>query len=298
MSRLLQSVFCLLLAGLFLARAQTAPFPAASQNSSAANPPPERSPVTFFRELLAMPPAERERALTNRPPESRARILAKVDEYAALDPGERELRLRATELRWWLTPLLRAPRAERAARLAQVPADLRDLVRARLMQWDILPPPLQEEFLAHERTLHYFAQVSPPEPPPVTPEQRRVAAQVNRFFELTDEEKEQTLNALTPAERAAMQGTLQAFDKLTPQQRSVCVRNYAKFAGMSAAERAEFLKNAERWSQMSPEERQTWRDLVAQVPIWPPMPPPMIPQMLYPKPPPPLPQPTVATNAN
>ena len=39
-----------------------------------------------------------------------------------------------------------------------------------------------------------------------------------------------------------------------------------------APEQAEFLKNAERWSQMSPAERQAWRDLVANVPQWPPLP--------------------------
>jgi hypothetical protein len=71
-----------------------------------------------------------------------------------------------------------------------------------------------------------------------------------------------------------MEKTLQTFAQLPPQQRIRCLRNYAKFAGMSAAERAEFLKNAEHWSQMSPKERQTWRDLVAQVPVWPPLPPP------------------------
>jgi hypothetical protein len=41
---------------------------------------------------------------------------------------------------------------------------------------------------------------------------------------------------------------------------------------MSSTERAEFLRNAEHWSQMSPAERQTWRDLVANVPDWAPVP--------------------------
>ena len=58
------------------------------------------SPVYFFRQLLAMTPQEREDYLTNRPPEIHERILAKVHEYLALEPDERELRLRATELRW------------------------------------------------------------------------------------------------------------------------------------------------------------------------------------------------------
>ena len=114
-----------------------------------------KSPIDLFRQLLAMSPDERDVFLTNRPPEIRARILAKVAEYEALDPDDRELRLRATELRWYLEPLLRESPTNRAARLAQVPDDLRDLVRDRLEEWSILPPPLQDEFLDNERTLAF-----------------------------------------------------------------------------------------------------------------------------------------------
>jgi hypothetical protein len=95
-----------------------------------------------------------------------------------------------------------------------------------------------------------------------------------------------------------MEKALQSFDKLSPQQRDECVRAFAKFAGMNAAERAEFLKNAQRWSQMQPAERQAWRDLVVNVPEWPPMPP----GFTVPPPPPPLPPGfhpiMVATNSN
>ena len=91
-----------------------------------------KSPVDFFRQLLAMTPDERDDFLTNRPPEIRARILAKVAEYEALNPNDRELRLRATELRWYLMPLLRESPTNRAARLAQMPADMRELVKTGL----------------------------------------------------------------------------------------------------------------------------------------------------------------------
>ncbi len=84
--------------------------------------------------------------------------------------------------------------------------------------------------------------------------------------------KQAALNTLSDAERGQMEKTLQAFDKLPPDQRDECIRAFAKFAGMSASEKREFLKNAERWSQMSPAERQAWRDLVANVPEWPPLP--------------------------
>src|SRR5690348_4047371 len=99
----------------------------ASTNDLSVLPRP-RSPVDLFRQLLAMTPEEREDYLTNRPSQTRERILAKIAEYEALDPDERELRLRATELRWYLLPLLQVPPDKRTARLAQVPPGMRELV--------------------------------------------------------------------------------------------------------------------------------------------------------------------------
>jgi hypothetical protein len=277
--------------------------------------PSESSPVVLFRQLLAMRSDEREIFLTNRPPEIRRRILVKVNEYEALDPDTRELRLRATELRWYLMPLLHEPPADRAARLARVPDDIRELVEARLNEWIILPPPLQQEFLENEHTLRYFASVdvssSPPENAGRGPgdgeqarwhalsrtQRRQITSEFNQFFELTPREKQKALGTLSDVERQQMEKTLQAFGKLPPEQRDECVRAFAKFAGMNAAERAEFLKNAGRWSQMPPAERQAWRDLVVNVPEWPPMPP----GFIAPPPPPPLPPGfhlMVATNSN
>ncbi|MGB7746068.1 MAG: DUF3106 domain-containing protein [Verrucomicrobiia bacterium] len=256
-----------------------------------------KSPVDLFRELLAMTPADRENYLTNRPPETRARILAKVREYEALDPDERELRLRATELRWYLLPLLRESPTNRTAQLAAIPDDLQPLVKNRLRQWDILPPTLRAEFLASERTLRYFTHVDPSHSPPLPPlppghglqhgphdsdsarwnmlsedQRQKIAAQCSQFFELTPVEKKKTLSTLSDAERQQMEKTLATFGKLPPAQRQKCIRAFTEFAGMSAEEKRDFLKNAQRWSQLSPKERQTWRDLVTHVPEWQPLP--------------------------
>lgn len=290
-------------------------------------PPPlpqASSPVDFFRQLLALSAHERAELLTNRPPVLRARILAKVREYELLGPDERELRLRATELRWCLLPFFNEPATNHAARLALVPEELRELVKTRVEEWDLLPPPLQREFLANEPALHYFTHVDPAQtPPPLPPmpadprpgrpaddavlspwtqlsqtERQQIAAQFNQFFELTPAEKQKTLNTLSAAERQQMEKTLQSFDQLPVAQRAQCVRAYSKFAGMNPLERTEFLKNAERWSQMSPADRQVWRDLVTHVPLWPPLPS----SVLTPPPlPPPLTpgnHPPVATNRN
>lgn len=274
--------------------------------------PHSKSPVDFFRELLAMTPAERGNYLTNRPMGIRDRILAKVREYEALDPNERELRLRATELRWYLLPLMDESPTNRAARLAAIPDDLRALVKTRLTLWDILPPPFQKEFFENERALRYFTQVDSSNSPPMPPlppdhdlahrntlsedQRQKITAQCNQFFELTPMEKKKTLNTLSDAEQQQMEKTLETFGKLPPAQRFKCIRAFTEFGGMSALEKQDFLKNAQRWSQMSPKERQTWRDLVTHVPEWPPLPPGLMPPM-----PPQLTQrlhPVAATNPN
>lgn len=255
-------------------------------------PPSVPSPVDFFRKLLLMSSAERIQALAGRTPESRQRIMAKVMEYLKLDPNERELRLRATELRWYLMPMLRTAPDSREAQLARVPPALLELVKSRLAQWDQLPPALQQKFLANDITARYLTQ--PPEPPATNAAEEKIAEEFNQFFDLKPVEKQQLLGTLSDTERAMMEKTLKTFGQMPPQQRLVCLRNYAKFAGMSGAERAEFLKNAESWSKMSPQERQTWRDLVAQVPVWPPAPtirPPMPPHIT-----PKAPKTNVATN--
>lgn len=128
---------------------------------SALPPRPSRakSPVDSFRELLAMDDDQRDRFLANRPPETRERILAKLREYEELAPDQRELRLRATELRWYLVPLLSSPLTNRAAQLEHIPADLRTIIENRLEQWNLLPSSLQKEFLENDQTLSLYLQL-------------------------------------------------------------------------------------------------------------------------------------------
>ena len=282
--------------------------------------PLARSPISFFRELLAMNPVERIQALTNRTPEVRAQILAKVREYESLKPDERELRLRATELRWYLWPLMTVSATNRAALLAAIPEADRELVEHRLQEWDKVPPDLQKELLGIEPTLRYFADieglselqrqqiVSSISPgrrkllekgieqwASLSEDQRRnTLHRFNQFFALTAAEKEKALNTLSEPERRQIEKTLRTFGHLRPDQRAQCIRSFAKFASLSLDERQQFLKNAERWKLMSPAERQAWRQLVTRLP------PPLPPRLPPPLPPLPRTHPAraVVTNGN
>ena len=284
-----------------------------------------KSPVTIVRELLAMTPVERRQSLSNRPPEIASRILAKVREYESLKPNERELRLRATELQWYLQPLMSLAPTNREARLVRIPEEMRKQVEERLGRWDLLPAPMQEELLNNEMTARYFTQLETATEEQkqkilgqISPERRakleagldrwrglsdewrkKTLESFNAFFELTPVEKQKALSSLSEAEQRQMEKTLQTYASLAPAQRAQCIRSFEKFAGMSLEERSAFLKNAERWKLMTPDERESWRKLVRYAPVLPPIP------FIVPLPPLPpkpdtnrRPRSVVATNSN
>ncbi len=262
--------------------------------------PPVRSPVDFFRELLARrDPAERLAFLTNRSPAVQKLILAKVREYELLPPEQRELRLRVTELHYYLLPLMSMPATNRADQLALVPEDTRKLVEDRLAQWDKLPSEAQRDLLQNEATLRTLTDLGSGSPARqqlvvtgmtetqkaeleggirrwqgLSLQQRSATiARFNQFFDLTTEEKARALASLSEAERHQLNRTLASFENLTPLQRAKCVRSFEKFASLSLEERRQFLQSAERWKVMSPSQRQLWRDLVYSISHQPPVPP-------------------------
>lgn len=256
-----------------------------------------KSPVELFRELLKMSPEERKKAIAARPPGIQERILEKLEEYEMLPPDLADLRLRETELRWYLRPLMDEPRTNRAARLARIPEEERKIIEDRLQLWDILPLDLQEEWKHNESIANYLAQTAsltskeqeellmmiPADERAKLKEgldhwsqmsqdqHQKALAGFNNFFKLTPQEKELALDTIPNEERQQMKKTLDAYTKLTPAQRTLCIKSFEKFATMSVSERQQFLKNAERWSAMTPEERDKWRQLVEVAPIMPPM---------------------------
>jgi len=252
------------------------------QNSLTVN-----SPVDLFRLMLDAEPDELEKLLADRPPEKRDQLLVKLRQYQEMAPEERELRLRATELQWYVVQLLPLKGTNRQARLQEVPADIRRLVEDRLTQWDILPPPLQEEMMQNAETLRRYLQLDTGNPVPQPPDEsvRKALSNTYKFFELTEREQQEVLGMLSETERRQIERALDSFRKLPPELRARCIRAFGKFATMTPEQREQFLKNAERWKAMTPAERQRWRELVRQVPMWPPEPPALDEPPLPPMPP-------------
>jgi hypothetical protein len=250
-------------------------------------PPPLKSPVELFRDLLAMTPAERNKFLEGRSAENRKLILEKIREYQAMTPEQRELRLTVTELRWYLLPLLKTEATNRNQRLASMPVEMRKLVEDRLRIWEIMPPPFQKEVLQNESLARLFSDIaagavvwtnSSPEARTnlakwlSIPEDKRreISQSFLTFFGLTSYEQEKVLRRLSPQERHQIEKTLETYNGLTPAQRARCIRSFKQFSDFTSEERKDFLKKAQEWEKIPPSARQSFRKVVDEVSMLPP----------------------------
>ncbi len=254
-------------------------------------PPAPKSPVESFRQLLAMKLAEREQALSNRPPEIRKRILEKVQHYLAMRADDRELSLRTTEVEWYFSNLRQLSAANRSAQLQSIPEADRQMVESRLAIWDKLSPEQQQDVLKYMPLLSPPPGVAPPSDDKareinrrlddwkkLSPDQRRdIYSRFQDFFKLTDEEREKTLHVLSEPERAQIEKALVTFDRMPPARRHSILVTLPRLEALSDQEREEFVRNADRWQAMTPAERQTLRILTTQLPPPVPMPPPFPP---------------------
>jgi hypothetical protein len=262
-------------------------------------PPPiptisNRPPVALFRDLLEASRSERLKLLADRSPEAQKLILAKVKEYEQLPGDERQLRLRVTELRYYLWPLMNLPATNRAARLRFVPEDLRKSVEDRLRKWDRLAPDLQAELKENQAFVQWFtesasgASVSFTNMSALRAEQlkrglerwlalpedehRRIIESFDQIFRITPEERDKVFSTLSEAEHKKIERTLAEYKGLSPEQRSQCLLALDKFASLSIEGRRQFFRNVDQWKQMTPSQRQEWRNVVQRISMEPPLP--------------------------
>lgn len=240
---------------------------------------PDSSPVEEFRKLLKMNEAELRANLATRTPTNRNELEKKLIEYAGYPETNRNQLLNALELRWYLRTLIDYPMNRRAATIEKAPADLREILEARLAVWDKMSTNAQKEILENE-VIDFLA--SPQTPPKPSPEMRD--SHVEAFFQLPDDKQQKALEAIQPQQGVAVTKTLTAIRKLPPNERAQTMSAFGKFAKMNEGERKLFLDKVNRWKKMTPQEQDAWRNMSTKLPDLPPLPPDYQPPM------PPMPQ--------
>lgn len=258
-----------------------------TDRSSALLPPLSPSPIDLFRRLLATNETGRAQFMAGKSEPLRQYLENRISEFEAMPIDERDTKLQALELRWYIPQLMRLKAADRASRLLAIPEPMRSIIRQRLLQWDILPPQLQQEVLDNETAIKFFerpehaggsegalgamsaGQRSDLEKrhaewmalPEV--KRRKIVERFDEFVGMPEAARSNALTRLTNIDYTQMQETLSQFSNLSKEQRVQAMQGFRKFAELSPGERAAFLKTAARWQTMSEKDRELWRKIVA-----------------------------------
>ena len=194
-------LFMLLSVSSLTLRGATIELPPTPLSDPAMNP----SPLAFFRELLESSETGRISDLSKYPEKVQLVLRRKLAEYDALTPSARELRLQATELRYYLRPLMAKQEGYRKLALPGIPEKFRTLVKVRLERWDQLPTDTREKILANEWMLHAVLRYGPR----FTVEQAKVKMPVSLAARV--QQQMSAWQGLGPERRQAL---LQRFQKL------------------------------------------------------------------------------------
>jgi hypothetical protein len=277
---LILSVCCCLLAAAEHAGAQPTNTNAVAAAKAVLPPVPSLVAVETFRKILSLKAEEREKFLATRTPEQRQVVELKLREYEAMPEEAREQRLRELQLRLYVRHMIKVPGSNRIDYLKQLGPAERELVEARLREWDELPAEARQRLLNYELIIRHVArgltQITPPFPRPdrgltdwgelSADKKQEIVADFERFFEELDErQRGQVLNVLSDRERQQMRVSLQSFERLPKDKRDRCLQAYKKFANLTEEERAKFLMNVNHWQNMTPKERESWRWLVSKI---------------------------------
>jgi len=289
--------------GTICAIAASAWLPASAQPVVMKKDAVEQSPIVFFRGLLEKSPSERASALADRNDFQRRFILRKIAEYEAMDPGEAELRLKTTELRWYLKKLVRLEGRQRQAWLAGLEDSSRELLAARLNAWDTLSPAIQKGILEHEQTMEWVRKMDLATPEERTrmlaaqdpaervemevrlkewrkfsdSERERITALFMEFFELSEKERARILVRLSGDELKSVVPVISRLEVMDESELRQYVAHFNQMAAMAPLSRYAYLNHARQWKILNRQQQSNWKGLVVELPPLPPSPPGMLP---------------------
>jgi hypothetical protein len=254
------------------------------------------SPVEKFRLLLEASSSELNSELDAYPEETRSRISVKIEEYRKLSVEKRRQKLTATELRWYLPPLLNADQVTRDFHLRKLEPGLAEVIHQRLMTWDSLPEDLKSSSSKSNLIIGHLSKapsINPPLPTPSAPgtvttapslptdpgnsvsedladpvSQERLQ-RLKAYFEMNQEAKNATLKDASLMSDSIFMSRLKWLETMPEQLRERVLSHLIRFQELSVEEKKAFGKSIKTWNRLPQPEKQALRNLVKKTPPFP-----------------------------
>ena len=262
------------------------------------------SPVEKFRLLLEASSSELNSELDTYPEETRSRIRLKITEYRKLSVEKRRQKLVATELRWYLPPLLNVDQETRDLHLKKLEPILANVIYQRLLTWDTLPEDLKSSSSKSSLIIGHLSKapsLNPPLPNPSASGTLASAAQpssqntpslpgapgnsgsvkasnpvseerlqrLQAYFGMSQEAKNATLKDASLMSDSIFMSRLNWLETMPEQLWERVLSHLIRFQELSAEEKKAFGQSIKTWNRLPQAEKQAMRNLVKRTPPFP-----------------------------
>jgi hypothetical protein len=254
------------------------------------------SPVEKFRLLLEASSSELKAELDAYPEETRSKISVKIAEYRKLSVENRRQKLTATELRWYLPPLLNVDQDTRDFHLKKLEPGLAEVIHQRLMTWDSLPEDLKSSSSKSSLIIGHLSKAPSLNPPLPTPSASGTVAsapklpkvpgtsvsvnaaapvsqerlqRLKAYFEMNQEAKNATLKDASLMSDSIFMSRLNWLETMPDQLRERVLSHLIRFQELSAEEKKDFGRSIKTWNRLPQPEKEALRNLVKKTPPFP-----------------------------
>lgn len=226
------------------------------------------SPISKFRTILNWSPEERSQFVKKQPANVQRILERKIMEYEALSESQREFRLIATELHFYLDPLLVGNRNIDPSAVQEVPPHLRKYIDQSVGFWNRIKPAHRDLLLAKKEAVSYLISISSrlydleklmPKPAPEWDN-------LYNFLQLPHNKQLSFMKAYQIKPSIEMEKLLVAFQGLEDEEKRNCAHAFVCYLSFPNNLKTQFVDGLAEWSQKKPSERSIWREIASKYP--------------------------------
>ncbi len=230
--------------------------------------PRTASPISHFRQLLELNTQQREAIILRQEPSTRRILERKLEEYASLSEGEKEFRLFATELHFYLEPMIGRDSSIEKIPADRIPDSIIPHLRTAMDFWNQLPVSQRDLLLSKKKAITYLITLtySSARLSAIVPEQSDEWESLNRFLALSLDKQKAFLNSYGLAGNTRIVQVLEKMASLSADQRDRSVHALTCYLSFPPAMKDRFMDGVHTWNSMKPTERTVWRQIADRYP--------------------------------
>lgn len=227
----------------------------------------KKSPVAQFRDLLSYSEDQQRAFVIKQAPEIQSILSSKLDEYRNLPSAQREFKLVATELHFYLDPVLKSHENIDRTLFSQAPSHVQHYLNMAVEFWNGLSIPHRDLLLSKKAAVSYLISLSykSGESQSYDPSKSEWDG-LYSFLLMPSDQQKAFLDSVDVNPSGTINKILTAFENLDEEERKRCAHAFVCYLSFPPQLKKQLNDGLHSWAEKPPIERSLWREIAEKYP--------------------------------